>query len=214
LTNHYLLKPINYILNRKFPGKKLDLRGERMKKFIFITLFISVASVLLITQRTGAEVEKVYKIGDRGPAGGIVFYDSGNSSSGWRYLEASPEDQGKAVWGCYEVYLKGAKYTGLGQGKINTEAMINECREQNTAAKICADYRGGGKSDWYLPSKNELNEMFKVLSGRGDTRLVFENYWSSSQYNANSGWMQDYSTRIENHFGKDYQQRVRAIRSF
>ena len=185
-----------------------------MKKFIFMTTILLISSVLLITQRTGAEVEKVYKIGDRGPAGGIIFYDSGNSSTGWRYLEAAPEDQGKAAWVCYEVYLKGAKYTGLSQGKMNTDAIIIECKEQDTAAKMCVDYHGGGMNDWYLPSKSELSEMFKVLSGRGDAKLVFNNYWSSSQYNANSGWMQDYSSRIENHFGKDSQQNVRAIRSF
>lgn len=31
-----------------------------------------------------------YAIGDTGPAGGIVFYDKGNTSDGWRYLEAAP----------------------------------------------------------------------------------------------------------------------------
>lgn len=185
-----------------------------MKKIKFITLFMVFSSALLITNRTGAEAEKAYKIGDRGPAGGIVFYDKGDSSSGWRYLEAAPEDQGKAIWGCYEVYLKGAKYTGIGYGKINTEAIINECKEQATAAKICVDYRGGGKSDWFLPSKDELGEMFKVFIKIKDSKLLYENYWSSSQYNANSAWMQDYATHIENHIGKDMQQRVRAIRSF
>ncbi len=185
-----------------------------MKKIIFFTAFIFLAAVLLITQKTVAEEEKAYKIGDKGPAGGIIFYDTGNSSGPWRYLEAAPEDQGKAAWGCYPVYLKGVKYTGMGQGKMNTEAIINECEDLDTAARLCVDYRGGGKSDWYLPSKSELNEMFKVLSGRGDAKLVFENYWSSSQYNSNSGWMQNYAGRIENHFGKDAEQRVRAIRSF
>lgn len=185
-----------------------------MKKIFCITQCIFIVSVLLITQNTGAETEKIYKLGERGPAGGIIFYDSGNSSGPWRYLEAAPEDQGKGTWGCYQVYMKGVKYTGIGQGKINTEAIVNECKEQDTAAKMCVDYRGGGKNDWFLPSKNELSEMFKVLSGIKDSKLVFENYWSSSQYNANSGWMQDYTTRIENHFGKDSPQRVRAIRSF
>jgi hypothetical protein len=185
-----------------------------MKKIMFMTLFILIAFVLLITQETGAEAEKVYKIGDRGPGGGIIFYDAGNSTGGWRYLEAAPEDQGKAAWGCYEVYLAGAKYTGFGQGKMNTQAIINECKEQGTAAKMCADYRGGGKNDWYLPSKNELDEMLKALSRRGDAKLAFDNYWSSSQYNANSGWLLNFPGRIENHFGKDYVQRVRAIRSF
>jgi len=42
---------------------------------------------------------KIYKIGDRGPAGGFVFYDKGDYSDGWRYLEVAPNDLGEAEWG-------------------------------------------------------------------------------------------------------------------
>ena len=35
---------------------------------------------------------KAYRIGDRGPAGGYIFYDKGNYDKGWRYLEAAPHD--------------------------------------------------------------------------------------------------------------------------
>ena len=37
-----------------------------------------------------AQESLVYKIGDTGPAGGIVFYDKGDNSDGWQYLEAAP----------------------------------------------------------------------------------------------------------------------------
>lgn len=33
-----------------------------------------------------------YRIGDTGPAGGVVFFDKGYYSDGWRYLEAAPAD--------------------------------------------------------------------------------------------------------------------------
>jgi hypothetical protein len=40
-----------------------------------------------------------YKIGDRGPAGGWIFYDKGVISDGWRYLEAAPvEMEFRTTW--------------------------------------------------------------------------------------------------------------------
>ena len=39
-----------------------------------------------------AQESRPYKIGDTGPAGGIVFYDRGDNSAGWQYLEAAPPD--------------------------------------------------------------------------------------------------------------------------
>jgi hypothetical protein len=63
-----------------------------MKRIIFliclIFLFITCASVPSIYSQGG----RSYKVGDTGPAGGIIFYDKGNSSDGWQYLEAAPSD--------------------------------------------------------------------------------------------------------------------------
>ena len=55
-----------------------------MKKAIllFCILLIICASLYAVD----------YKIGDEGPAGGIIFYDKGEYSDGWRYLEAAPAD--------------------------------------------------------------------------------------------------------------------------
>ena len=36
-------------------------------------------------------------IGATGPAGGLVFYDKGAVSDGWRYLEAAPVDQSTGI---------------------------------------------------------------------------------------------------------------------
>jgi len=35
---------------------------------------------------------QTYKIKDRGPAGGIIFYNKGYYSDGWRYMEVVPAD--------------------------------------------------------------------------------------------------------------------------
>ena len=57
--------------------------------------------------------EVVYCIGVSGPAGGVIFYDKGYESDGWRYLEAAPDncDNGIApttTWGCSGTAIDGA----------------------------------------------------------------------------------------------------------
>lgn len=70
---------------------------------------------------------KDYAIGDTGPAGGIVFYDKGSASDGWRYIEAAPSGvSGSYQWGCYDVDADviGANETAIGTGEQNTAAIL------------------------------------------------------------------------------------------
>jgi hypothetical protein len=63
-----------------------------MKKAIIVLFALFVCA--------GLSAQQQYKIGDTGPAGGIVFYDKGFVSDGWRYLEATPAGtEFTADWG-------------------------------------------------------------------------------------------------------------------
>jgi hypothetical protein len=56
------------------------------------------------------------------------------------------------------------------------------------AVKNVQKYRGGGKSDWYLPNKDELNIMYRqgsIISG-----LQAGGYWSSTESDTTHAWMQ------------------------
>jgi hypothetical protein len=126
-----------------------------------------------------------YKVGDRGPAGGWIFYDKGDYSDGWRYLEAAPEDLGKFAMGeRMSISINGATGTAIGTGKSNTEAITNILRWDSnliTATTAVNKYKCGGKSGWFIPSIDEL-DLLKVNlfdKGIGNFRNK-ESYWSSS----------------------------------
>lgn len=175
-------------------------------------------SFILFSAYINAAGVKAYKVGDRGPAGGWVFYDKGDTSGGWRYLEVSHQNLSSGIPWYNGVYVKtGASESGLGYGKINTKKIINTQGNGRYAAKICADYRGGDKDDWYLPSKEELDLIYENLykSGLGN----FDNYyyWSSTETNAHYVWARNFQSGKQYSFIKDKPYasiRVRAVRSF
>ena len=134
---------------------------------------------------TSTVVSVSYKIGSRGPGGGIVFYDAGSQQPWGRYLEAAPanwdgtkDSQDPYVqWGCNGKSIETS--TAIGAGAANTTAIIEACKTVN-AAYTARAYNGGDKTDWYLPSRDEL-EQLKVqapILGFGGTTY----HWSSSQY--------------------------------
>jgi hypothetical protein len=156
--------------------------------------YLVTGSVMLYAQWQ----EVRYDIGSIGPAGGLIFYDKGNKSDGWRFLEAASRDAKSEVWGSW---LHGTK-SDIGAGKQNTQTIINYMMETGNncpAAQVCRQYSQGGYNDWFLPSKSELNLLYWNLKQMelGD----FGNgwYWSST---CGSGgavviyytWVQKFST--------------------
>ena len=184
-----------------------------------------------------------YKVGDTGPAGGKIFYvKSGATYPDWKYLEASPAELGKCRWAwgsykeddhdalAYDYIVEGAKGTAIGTGKANTNAilaMLSLPPFPDTefvtvpAAKGADDYTAGSYSDWFLPSKDELNALYqsKVLTAPTGEHY----YWSSSQHDDagrnQCAWAQSFGTddpglQNEENKAHDYRARVRPVRSF
>ena len=175
----------------------------------------------------------VYAIGDTGPAGGLVFYDKGFYSDGWRYLEAAPSDFGKTyVFGYYRPEsINSAVGTALaiGSGKLNTErlreymdmdgkAYSDRSGEEGEeyAARKCFDYSYGGYDDWFLPSKDELNLMYSNLheKGLGSFAHDFDGYWSSSECNADDAWGLAFYDGCWNGNYRRPKRHVRPVRAF
>ncbi len=160
-------------------------------------------------------VEVVYSVGDTGPAGGKIFYENANYvTDGWRYLEAAPSDLSVTYkWG--DTATSVTTGTAIGTGKSNTAAIVEALDgagfTEDYAAKACADYSSGGKDDWFLPSKDELNELYKQKNTVGVASNI---YWSSSEYSASTAWVQSFGSGSQANGDKNYDRRVRAVRAF
>ena len=173
--------------------------------------------VQTIRASSGGAQGRTYNIGDTGPAGGIVFYDKGVFSGGWRYLEAAPaETEFTAQWGADDRSVAGTG-TATGNGRRNTELITERLRvlgENDRAAQLCASLNFDGFSDWFLPSRDELNLMYRNLHQRGLGGFSGTWYWSSSQ-NVNSGaWGHNYGNGNQGIYFKYNTYLVRAVRAF
>ena len=103
--------------------------------------------------------------------------------------------------------------SGQTHGLIAATADIGEGVMWAKAVKLCQDYRGGGFSDWRLPSKEELNRLYKnnALIGGFKERHF---YWSGSESDKNDAWDQSFRTGISNLGYKLDNNYVRAVRAF
>jgi TolB-like protein len=175
------------------------------------------------TSNTPSNSGKIYKVGDYGPAGGIVFYDKGVFSGGWRYLEAAPvETEFRAQWGAMGQDVDGTVRT-VGSGKRNTELIVERLQqlgESGRAAQLCADLNFDGFNDWFLPSWDELDLIYKNLKQKGLGDFGSSSYWSSSSAGTTYGSIQRFSDgrRMSAGTPDDYTRNrtnsVRAVRAF
>jgi hypothetical protein len=164
-----------------------------------------------------------YALRDVGPAGGWVFYDKGSYSDGWRYLEAAPasvEIEVKWMQGVYN-FATGATETGIGTGMRNTQLIVSAIEDSATAmdsyaeaAHSCRGLCYGGVSDWFLPSKDELNLMYTNLYLNGVGGFADGSYWSSSEGYAGSTWGHYFNNGHQTNYSKTTTSRVRAVRAF
>ena len=158
-----------------------------------------------------------YSLGSTGPAGGLIFYDNGSYSLGWRYLEAAPSDQSTlASWGCYGVSISGSTSTALGSGMSNTTSIVTACASAGIAAKICDQLSLNGYSDWFLPSYTELNKMYINLRQANLGGFSNTYYWSSTQISSTLAYIELFNLGTGGFYqgGKSSSYRVRAIRRF
>ena len=165
------------------------------------------------TTTTTTTEAPVYTIG-QAALGGIIAYIDGGGSTGTSGLVATAADISTgAEWGCIGTEIAGADGTAIGTGNQNTIDIMAGCATAGIAARLCGDLTEGGYSDWYLPSKDELNQLYinRVAIGGFSSE---NQYWSSTENGANFAWKQNFSNSAPGFTGKVNPFYVRAIRSF
>jgi len=172
------------------------------------------------------EADGAENIGRTGPGGGKIFYYSETGFTLYQtatdtvgiiahYLEVAPSSSGSRAWassGYISTDIPGTG-TAIGRGMKNTASILNT--DMNApSAKACKDLTTGGKIDWFLPSKDELKELYEQRTLTG-INITSGYYWSSSQYSSDTAWGQYFDDGGQSDdLGKGNGTSVRAIRAF
>jgi hypothetical protein len=111
-----------------------------------------------------------------------------------------------------------ATATAIGWGYRNTRAIILQGNTDTaTSAAALADSHtvtvsGVVYDDWYLPSKDELNQLYLAKTTVGGIVAIL--FWSSSELNAVDAWNQEFTNGGQGGFFKNDPRHVRPVRAF
>jgi uncharacterized repeat protein (TIGR02543 family) len=129
---------------------------------------------------------------------------------------------------------------GIGLGYKNSDLIVTQngsaynASTNNYAAGAARAYAGGSKNDWYLPTTAELNllcqwdrgiapsvttacsggSLNSSTYGATSAGFVGDLYWSSSEFDANLAWYQDFFWCIQNDRNKSGTRYVRPVQAF
>ena len=161
--------------------------------------------------------------------GGVVFHLFAEGEIGYvagetHGLIAAVADQSYSIrWYNGSYVTTGATGTVIGTGATNTTTIISEQgpTETSYAAGLARAYTGGGHTDWFLPSKDELNKMYlnkstidATANSNSGSGFASAYYWSSTEYGSNGAWDQDFDDGYQANYYKIHPDRVRAVRAF
>jgi len=148
----------------------------------------------------GGKVAYIFQPGD-------VGYVAGETHG----LIAAVQDLGTYSWGCSSYFPTAG--TAIGMGSSNTQLILG-C---GGAAYACANFVFAGYDDWFLPSSNELQQLYNSRDLIGGFQGGY--YWSSSEgtpdYLGYRAWYCNFLNGYRDpSLLKTYSAYVRAVRAF
>ena len=184
----------------------------------------------------------VYTVGQTGPGGGKIFYVAATPftcgptrASTCNYLEVAPNgwngtaDDPQRGWAHNDfqntsVPGNGATATAIGWGYRNTLAIVDQGNNATAlvSAALANTYTvtiaGNVYDDWFLPSKDEINELYLSKSAIAFTlpvNVVFPSYHSSTEDRAGFAFARNLNDGYANSDYYKYSAAyVRPIRAF
>ncbi len=191
-------------------------------------------------------------VGEQGPGGGTVFYvDTEGRYNDFDYLEVAPTDASSGVfWStatphcglladtdCRFAFVTTSgetlNHVAIGTGPAATAAIVARhdaggVEKGDYAAGIADEYTTPTATDWFLPSKDELNELCKYARNTGQAagagtacsggtlRSGFSSasYWSSSESVDGDAWFQRFYNELQTATAKYDLGYVRPVRAF
>ncbi len=194
----------------------------KTKKCSLIFLFVSISSLLILTNSCKKDSTSVPLAIGQNYQGGVIAYilqpgDSLYDANLTHGLIAAPSDQSTGTtWNNGSEIYTGANEVKIGTGNANTITIVGTQGNGNYAAKICSDLVLSGYSDWYLPSKDELSKLFINQLAIGG--FTTDGYWSSTEKHIDSttdlAWAEHFTNGNTDTYTKGDSYRVRAIRPF
>jgi hypothetical protein len=170
-----------------------------------------------MTGTAAATPAALVNIGDSYLGGKVAYIlqsgDPGYDPSFQHGLIAAISDHPVRIqWSNGSDITTGATATALGTGFANTNTIIAAQGTGSYAASVARNHTGGGYTDWYLPSKDELYKLWLNRTAIGNFNGDW--YYSSSENNVSTAWL------INGSSGSWWQQvkgeawHVRAVRAF
>jgi len=119
----------------------------------------------------------------------------------------------------------GATGTAIGTGQTNTTTIVNFQGIGAYAAQLCNDLSLNGYDDWFLPSIDELKEMYNNKTIINTTSVANSGtnldesrqgvYWSSTRFtNSRASSLRFSDAFVEGSFKASSTLNVRAVRAF
>jgi hypothetical protein len=171
----------------------------------FASLLLAAALFLFFSSSLQAQL-----VIGKDTLGGKVAYIDGTGQHG---LIAAAADQSTAIqWYNGSYVTTGATGTAIGTGSSNTVAIVKTQIAGSYAASLCSDLVLGGYYDWYLPSKDELNQLYLNKAAIGGFANAY--YWSSTEYNNLYARFQNFLNGLPSYDYSYYEYYVRAVRAF